>query len=452
MLRKRPERAAGPARPRPTRAPLRSEIVGGQGRVAVGPLQELGRRPIALVHERAAQPASGPSTSTDSCTARSTKRPRPRWNSRSLPVGVEAAVTDPPTPEDVAPRDARSRRRHRSRPERLDLPAQLGTDLLVGVDREDPFAPGLVHGEVLLGGEARPGPHEDPVGESARDLDRLVVRLGVDHDDLVGPGQAGQARAQALLFVPGDDHRRAVWRESGHRRSSSSSSHAASTGSAVSEAMVPVGGVQRPMPGAVGSVAGRIGRSVEADTGRSPSAAAMCSGPVSAATITLIRRSSGEEPVKVVGGASSAPGSRRRWRARVVELRAGPTSRARRRPRRRAQPPRQLAEARERPALVGATRARGSARPGGLRGLRPGADEERRRCAVSAAGASLAARTWRVPVRHPERAEQGEVADPRRARADGGGSTRRFVKSAFSGSRQRASREPDAERRRRWPR
>ena len=50
-----------------------------------------------------------------------------------------------------------------------------------------------------------PGPHPDAVGELPGERDRLVGGLGVHDDDLVGPGHALEAGAQALLLVPRHD-------------------------------------------------------------------------------------------------------------------------------------------------------------------------------------------------------------------------------------------------------
>ena len=103
---------------------------------------------------------------------------------------------------------------HRCTQHGADLLSELRGDLLVRVHREDPVAGRLLEGEVLLGGEPGPRPDPNAVRELARDLDRLVARLGVHHDQLVGPGQALEAVAQALFLVERDDDRRDA--EPGH--------------------------------------------------------------------------------------------------------------------------------------------------------------------------------------------------------------------------------------------
>ena len=146
-------------------------------------------------------------------------------------------MTDPPVPEDVAARHPVAvvgpvRRQHAG-----DLLAQLGGHLLVRVEGEDPVAAGLGEAEVLLGGEAGPRPHDQAVREVARDLCGLVLRLGIDHDQLVGPRHALQARTQPILLVErDDDHGEA---RSCHRARISATDR--STGSTPSAAMTPCG-------------------------------------------------------------------------------------------------------------------------------------------------------------------------------------------------------------------
>ena len=125
-----------------------------------------------------------------------------------LPVGPEAAVPDPPPPEEVATRHSIAIVRPIVGQHTKDLFTKLGRYLLVGVERQDPVAARFRDGEILLRGEAGPGSHDHAVRELPRELHGLVVRQSVDDDDLVGPGHALQTRAKTLLLVQGDhDHR-----------------------------------------------------------------------------------------------------------------------------------------------------------------------------------------------------------------------------------------------------
>ncbi len=82
---------------------------------------------------------------------------------------------------------------------------ELGGELFVGVEREDPVAGALGEGEVLLCGEAGPGALEDRGVEAACDFKGAVGGAGVYDDDLVGPGYAGEGAREVLFFVEGDD-------------------------------------------------------------------------------------------------------------------------------------------------------------------------------------------------------------------------------------------------------
>src|SRR5262249_29802149 len=209
-----------------------------------------------------------------------------------LPVGPEAAVPDPLPTEEVAPRHAIAVVRPVGIEHAEDLLAQLGGHLLIGVEREDPVAARLGQTEVLLRREAGPGPRDHVVGELARDLHGLVVGERVDHDDLVRPGHALETGAQALLLVQRDHHdREPAGRHAGRSvlvgpaaGRSSSSVTARNTGSTASDAIVRSGlwSARCPRPyGPLRSAAVGPYR----PTHGTPSAAARCSGPVSAATI-----------------------------------------------------------------------------------------------------------------------------------------------------------------------
>src|SRR3989304_4394347 len=81
-----------------------------------------------------------------------------------------------------------------------------------GGSRRGPHGPpaprGLIRREVLRGGEAGPRAGPDPLRELPRQRHRLVGGLGIDHEDLVGPLDALEARPESLLLVPRDDRDR----------------------------------------------------------------------------------------------------------------------------------------------------------------------------------------------------------------------------------------------------
>src|SRR5207247_7997080 len=58
---------------------------------------------------------------------------------------------------------------------------------------------------VLLRGVARPRTHDDAIGELARDRGGLVVGLRVHDDDLVGPRDRLETRAQPFFLVARDE-------------------------------------------------------------------------------------------------------------------------------------------------------------------------------------------------------------------------------------------------------
>src|SRR4029450_6616583 len=154
-----------------------------------------------------------------------------------LPVGPETTMTPPPAPEDIAARHPVAVVGAVRGQQPGDLLAQLGGHLLVRVHGEDPVAAGLGEAEVLLRGEAGPRPNDDAIREVARDLRGLVLRLGVDHDDLVRPCHALQAGAQPVFLVERDDDHG----EPGSRHRARISAIDRNTGSTPSAAMTPCG-------------------------------------------------------------------------------------------------------------------------------------------------------------------------------------------------------------------
>ena len=236
-------------------------------------------------------------------------------------------MADPAAPEDVAARDGVAGGLRAIGQHAQNLRPQLGADLLVGVDRQDPVVPGLGGGEVLLGGEAGPGPDDDPVGELAGDLHRAIRRLGVHDHDLVRPGQAGQAGRE-----PPSSLRVMTTAEQGARArprgQSSSAATAARTGSTASRRHGAVGPPHHAMAGAIGTRARRVRRSVESHAGHAEGG-----GQVQRSGVRGHQDAGpaqqGEEGRQVGGGASSAPDSRAMaWASPAPPA---PTARGRRR-------------------------------------------------------------------------------------------------------------------------
>ena len=214
-------------------------FLGGERGVAVGARQEVGRVAIAPVDERPLEAADA-ARDRDRLVDGALAEPRKASSKEpELPVGPETAVADPPPPEDVAAGRAVAvvwpvRRQHAT-----DRVAKVGRHLLVGVEGQKPVAAGLRETEILLRGKAGPGPHDHSVRELPGDLHGLVLRLGVDHDQLVRPRHALQARAQPLLLVQrDDDDGQARVR---HRTRISATDR--KTGSPSSDAMAPPGAV-----------------------------------------------------------------------------------------------------------------------------------------------------------------------------------------------------------------
>ena len=122
-----------------------------------------------------------------------------------LGVGVVAAVTDPAAEKEVAAAEKEGVEGRVGGQEGAELAAELGGELLVGVEREDPEAAALINGGVFLGGEALPRLGVDGGVEGAGDLDGAVGGAGVDDDDLVGELDAGEGAPEIGLLVVRDD-------------------------------------------------------------------------------------------------------------------------------------------------------------------------------------------------------------------------------------------------------
>ena len=74
-----------------------------------------------------------------------------------LGIGVEAAVAQPAIEEEVAAAEEVGVCRRVAGEEGAYLYLELGGELFVGIEREDPLRGALLDGGVLLGGEALPG-------------------------------------------------------------------------------------------------------------------------------------------------------------------------------------------------------------------------------------------------------------------------------------------------------
>jgi hypothetical protein len=85
-----------------------------------------------------------------------------------------------------------------------DLLGQLGDDDLIGVDDQDPFVAEreVLQGPVLLlGVDAVEVERHDSRAMLRRDGRGGVAALAIDDEDLVGPGERGEASAQVGLLV-----------------------------------------------------------------------------------------------------------------------------------------------------------------------------------------------------------------------------------------------------------
>ena len=82
-----------------------------------------------------------------------------------------------------------------------DLVFELGGDALVGVDDQHPLVRGLGDGPVFLGRGVDVLVLHDAGAGVAGDLRRGVGAEGIDHEDLIGPGNRGQAVGNVLLFI-----------------------------------------------------------------------------------------------------------------------------------------------------------------------------------------------------------------------------------------------------------
>src|SRR5229473_2196092 len=121
-----------------------------------------------------------------------------------VPVGIALAVLEPPTQKAVAARNSvdEAARRLELRDDSL---AQLGAQAFVGINAQYPLVARSVDGELLLRAEPEPFFPDDASAVTGRELDRVVRRARVHHDDLLGKGDTRKAALQLAGGVAGDD-------------------------------------------------------------------------------------------------------------------------------------------------------------------------------------------------------------------------------------------------------
>ena len=184
------------------------EQLGAEGAVAIHVLDVGGERGVGVVEEVAVEGGGGAGETDGLVDGASFEL---GWDGKvaaeeaELGVGVEAAVLDPAAEEEIAALEEEGVGGWLRGEGLADLLLEFGGELFVGVEREDPVAGALGEGEVLLLGEAGPGAVEDSGVEAAGDVEGAVGGAGVDDDDLVGPGDAGEGAREVLFFVEGDD-------------------------------------------------------------------------------------------------------------------------------------------------------------------------------------------------------------------------------------------------------
>src|SRR5437867_10760281 len=87
----------------------------------------------------------------------------------------------------------------------FNLVDQLFGYSLIRIETEDPIVAGLLSGEVLLSRITRPGPHEYPIGERARNFNGAIGAFRVYDNDFICPRQGFERIGDVVLFVESDN-------------------------------------------------------------------------------------------------------------------------------------------------------------------------------------------------------------------------------------------------------
>ena len=314
--------AAGRGRRAPIRRPLARPLLGGERGVAVGAREEVGDVAVAPVHEGTAQPAdASPSTLPTRArrAPRSARGPGGRGGAASRDRGRRGGSTAP-TRCCAAGRD--SRRAGRRRPARAGSRRAAPEMTCSSASSERIQSPrACAEREVLLRGEAGPGPHDDAIRELARDLHGLVRATGRRRRRSRPPRprcpgtRAGAPPRSSVITTTGPPTRHAALRAADRViRGDPDDGVEDGIDAERRPSCRPGSGARDARP--VRPVARGDGRAVESDAGH-----AERGGHVQRPRVTghddARRRSRARSSPRSVGGASTAPrDARRRWPAR----------------------------------------------------------------------------------------------------------------------------------------
>ena len=122
-----------------------------------------------------------------------------------LVVGVPVRAVQPPAEVKRDARNAVALLLRSTRQQVADLPRQRRRDAFVGIERQDPVMAREPRSEVLLIAVAGPWTHLDARSMATGNGHGVVGAVGIDDDDLVGPGHRFERRPDVSRFVVGDD-------------------------------------------------------------------------------------------------------------------------------------------------------------------------------------------------------------------------------------------------------
>src|SRR6516165_3097662 len=122
-----------------------------------------------------------------------------------LGVRIKSAVFDPAAEEEILAWNPETGDRGVRSEYGPDFVSQSRLDLLVSVERKNPFARGFYQTRVFLCCEALPWFNVKLRVERLGDLAGAVSRPGIDDDDLVSPAGAGQRTGEVGFLVERDD-------------------------------------------------------------------------------------------------------------------------------------------------------------------------------------------------------------------------------------------------------